>query len=193
MYQRYLSMLDRAGPGECMALAALSTAVWYGLCLAGGTTDAVPATRDEVPGWLLFWLSGTVYSVLVLFRYLQPAAGAWRGVVVGFAGALSYWMGVQYPVLIYPAGSEIFNTATAGVFTAAFLGYLVMRLGTLRFALGSFAALCVAGGFGGAVIGWSVTDGWPDQQVAGHAVWQILTCVAFYYSPRSARPPLTEI
>ncbi|MYE11156.1 MAG: hypothetical protein F4X99_05740 [Gammaproteobacteria bacterium] len=47
-----------------------------------------------------------------------------------------------------------------------------------------FAALCVAGGVGGAVIGWSVSRNL--EFVAGHAAWQMLTCVALYHSPRSA-------
>ena len=106
MYQRYVGMLDHAGLVKCVALAALSTAAWYALSLAGGDIDpTIPSTWDEAPGWLLIWLSGTVYSVLVLFRYLQPEAGAWRAVVVGFGGALSYWMGVRYAVWIHPAGA----------------------------------------------------------------------------------------
>ena len=187
MYQRYVTLLSRAGVGTCVALAAVSTGAWYLLTelsdLAGGTSS-LPTRWDEVPAWLLIWLSGTFYAALVLLRYLDPHGAPWRPVAVLLAGALSYWIGVQYATVLRPADSMIFDTAAAGVITAAFVGYITIRLGTLRFAYPQFAALCVAGGVGGAVIGWSVLR--DLELVAGHAAWQMLTCVALYYSPRSA-------
>lgn len=187
MYQRYVIPLSRAGVGTCVALAAVSTAAWYLLTelsdLADGSSS-LPTRWDEVPAWLLIWLSGAIYAALVLFRYLDPHGASWRPVAVFLAGALSYWMGVQYATVLRPSDSMIIDTAAAGVITAAFVGYITIRLGTLRFAYPPFAALCVAGGVGGAVIGWSVLH--DSELVAGHAVWQILTCVALYYSPRSA-------
>ena len=192
MYQGYLSMLDRAGLGKCVALAVASTAAWYLLqklseLVVDGSSDAIPADWDEFPGWLLLWFTGTVYSVLVLFRYLDPGNLPWRPVLIGFAGALSYWIGVQYVLVLSPSESVILNAAAAGVITAAFVGYLVIRLGTLRLARGPFAALCMAGALGGATIGWAGLDNEPAF-VAGHAAWQVLTCVALFYSPRSAPP-----
>lgn len=80
----------------------------------------------------------------------------------------------------------VFDTATAGVITAAFVGYVTIRQGTLGFAGPQFAALCVAGGVGGAAIGWSVSQ--DHALLAGHAVWQILTCVALSSAPRRALP-----
>ena len=163
-------MLDQAGLGQCVALAIASTGAWYLVHelskLAGGIGLPIPADWDELPVWLLFWFTGTVYSVLVLFRYLGPGNARWRPVVIGFAGALSYCIGV-YVVVLSPTQSMILNAATAGVITAGFLGYLVIRLGTLRFARGPFAALGVAGALGGATIGWA-----PHNEpvfVAGHA------------------------
>lgn len=183
MYQRYVSMLNRAGLGFCVALAALSTVIWYGLYALAELVDDSVATWAYIQVWLLY-LSGTVYSVLVMFRYLNPAAGGWRGVVVGFAGALSYWTGVEYVHWGYSTETVILDTATAGVFTAAFLGCCLIWLGTLRFALGFFATLCAAGGVGGAMIGWSLGSN-EHGFIVGHAVWQMLTCVAFYYSRQS--------
>ena len=189
MYQRYLRMLDRAGLGKCVALAVASTAAWYlGHKLAELTGISVPLPADwgEFLSWLLLWFTGTVYSVLVLFRYLDPGNAPWRPVVIGFAGALSYWVGVQYVVVLRPTESAILDTTIAGLVTSGFLGYLLIRLGTLRFAPGRFAALCMAGALGGATIGWAVPD--DAGFVAGHAAWQVLTCVALFYSPRSALP-----
>ena len=194
MYQRYVIKLTRAGIGACVALAAASTAVWYLLTvlsdLAGGTDVPVPTRWDELPAWLLSWSSGAFYAVLVLFRYLDPHAAPWRPIVVGFAGALSYWIGVQYAAVLRPSESSVFDTATAGAVTAAFLGYVMIRLGILRFGYRQFAALCAAGGVGGAVIGWAAPPGYHYEPAfaAGHAAWQILTCVALYYSPKSALP-----
>lgn len=189
VYQRYVTMLSRAGVGTCAALAAVSTGVWYLLTelsrLAGGNA-AMPTRWEELPAWLLIWLSGVFYAALVLFRYLDPEGARWRPVAVLFAGAVSYWIGVQYAAVLRPSEDMIFDTATAGVLTAAFVGYITIRLGTLRFAYRQFAALCVAGGAGGAAIGWSVSQDYG--LFAGHAVWQILTCVALCYAPRSASP-----
>lgn len=186
MYQRYVTLLSHAGLGMCVALAVVSTAAWYLLTelseLADGSSS-LPTRWDEVPAWLLIWSSGAIYAALVLFRYLDPHGASWRPVAVFLAGALSYWIGVQYSTVLRPADSMIFDTAAAGVITAAFVGYITIRLGTLRFANPQFLALCVAGGVGGAVIGWSASN---DQTlVPGHAIWQVLTCVALYYSPRS--------
>ena len=193
MYERLVGALSRAGVATCVLLALVSTAVWYLLYklseLAGGTSVPLPAHWHELPGWVLLWLSGTVYAVLVLFRYLQPRNAPWHPVAVSFAGALSYWAGVQYTVELRPAESWVVDAATAGVMTAAFLGYLLIRLGTLQFTLWPFAALCVAGALGGALIGWANPRHEPVF-VAGHATWQLLTCVALYYSPRSV-PPAT--
>lgn len=154
--------------------------------LAGGTSLPFPTRWEEAPAWLLVWSSGTFYAALVLLRYLDSRDAPWRPVALLFAGAFSYWIGVQYAAVLRPSESMIFDTATAGVITAAFVGYLPIRLGTLAFAYPRFAALCFAGGVGGAAIGWSVSHDQP--LLPGHAVWQILTCVALYYSPRSALP-----
>lgn len=190
MYQRYVTMLSHAGVRKCVALAGLSTGAWYLLTelsdLAGGTSLPIPTRWNEVPAWLLIWLSGAFYAALVMLRYVDRRTAPWRPVALLFAGAVSYWIGVQYAAVLRPSESMIFDTATAGVITAAFVGYLLIRLGTLAFAYPRFAALCIAGGVGGAAIGWSVSHDQP--LLPGHAVWQILTCVALYYSPRSALP-----
>ena len=178
-------MLDGAGLGKCLMLAVASTAAWYVLSrlfeIIDGTGDGILAVWSE----LLIWSTGTVYSVLVLFRYLDPGNLSWRPVVIGLGGALCYWIGVQYVTELRPSQVQIVDSAVAGVITAAFVGYLVIRFGTLRFAWGPFTALCAAGATGGTIIGLT-GPGDELEYVAGHAAWQILTCAALFYSPRSA-------
>ena len=190
MFQRYLNMLDEAGLGKCLALAVASTAAWYLLWklseLVDTTGDALPAS--EFLGSLLFWSTGTVYSALVLFRYLDPGTPSWRPVVIGLGGALCYWIGVQYVVDLRPSQNEIVDTAVAGVITAAFVGYLVIRFGTLRLAWRPFATLCAAGAVGGAMIGWAVDAENDPGFIAGHAAWQMLTCAALFHSPKAVSP-----
>ena len=190
VYQRYVIMLGSAGVGTCVALAAVSTAAWYLLTetaeLAGGISLPMPARWAELPAWLLVWLSGTVYSALVLFRYLDPRGSRWRPVAACFAGALSYWIGVQYAAVLRPTENMLWDTAAAGVITAACIGWVMIRIGTLRFGPLRFAALCAAGGVGGAAIGWAVPQGYDPTFFAGHAAWQVLTCAALYCFPRSA-------
>jgi len=190
MFQRYLNMLDRAGLAKCLALAVASTAAWHLLYKLAeridGSGNAIPADWSETPGWLLFWSTGTIYSVLVLFRYLDPAKLSWRPVVVALGGAFSYWIGVQYVVWMDPWRFLILDSAVAGVITAAYVGCLAILLGTLRFAWGPFTVLCAGGAIGGATIGWAGPDNDPGF-TAGHGVWQVLTCVALFYSPRSVQ------
>lgn len=182
MFQRYLKMLDGAGLGACLMLAAASSAAWYLIYKLSEIIDGDGILADW--GELLLWSTGTVYSVLVLFRYLDPGNLSWRPVVIGLGGALCYWIGVQYVTELRPSQIQIVDSAVAGVITAAFVGYLVIRFGTLRFEWRPFAALCTAGAMGGAMIGFT-GPGNILPLIAGHAAWQILTCAALFYSPRS--------
>lgn len=100
------------------------------------------------------------------------------------AWAVSYWIGVNF-TYASPIDRAVATTAVAGMVTAAGLGCLVVWVGTLRFSPVSFAALCVAGGLGGAAIGMESLNELIYEFVVGHAAWQILTCVAFYFMPKS--------
>ena len=192
MFNGYVTMLARAGLGTCVVFAAVSVALWYVLTQAsepiGGDLSALPDGWAALPGWLLVWSTGSVYSALVLFRYLPSAATGTRAVVLVVAGALSYWIGVNFSIHVQPTGSYVADTAIAGTFTAAGLGYLVIRLGTLRFSPVSFVALCAAGALGGALISVGAVNELTGDFVGGHAAWQILTCIALYFAPRSATP-----
>lgn len=138
----------------------VSTAAWHLLTElsdpAGGNIST-PTRWGEAPAWLLIWLSGTSYAALVLWRHLYPQGARRRPAALLFGGALSYWIGVQYAAVLRPGPGMILDTATAGVITAAFVGYITIRLGTPGFACPQFAVLCLAGGVGGAAIGWSVS------------------------------------
>lgn len=200
MFGRYVRMLERAPLWLCIALALASTAIWWGL-----TYNEVPWNANETLYFVILWSTGAVYSVLVLFRYV---GGGRRLAVVAGAGVFSYWLGVQ--IAYTPLPWVLANTAIAGVVTALFLGYIVARLGRLRLTGRLFAMLTGAGVIGGAVIGWSgggdpfgamipdvIFGGEPSEDeneggwegvayVAGHGLWQVLTCVAFYLAPQDA-------
>lgn len=188
MLDQYIRTLGRAGITQCVFLAIVSTAAWH--ILADGTgAEATPwpGAWKDLPDWLLLWASGSVYSVLVLFRYVPSTGTGVRAATFAVAGAISYWIGVNFTLYASPMDSAVATTAVAGVVTAAGLGCLVVWLGTLRFSLVSFAALCVAGGLGGAAIGMESLNELIDEFVVGHAAWQILTCVAFYFMPKSGK------
>lgn len=203
MFGRYLRTLGRAPLWLCVVLALASTAIWWGL-----THEKLPWNSNETFYFVVLWSTGAVYSVLVLFRYV---AGGCRLAVVAAAGVFSYWLGVQIAFTPFPW--VLANTAIAGVVTALFVGYVVARLGTLQLTRRLFALLAGAGFIGGAVIGWSGggeafgggipdlsmsepgedadEDGWEGvAYVAGHGLWQVLTCIALYLSPRD--PPSTS-
>ena len=188
MLDQYISTLQRAGVTQCVFLATVSTAAWH-ILTDGSGADATPLPNGwkELPDWLLPWASGSVYSVLVLFRYVPSAGAGVRAATFAVAGAVSYWIGVNFTLHASPFESAVATTAVAGVVTAAGLGCLVVWLGTLRFSLVSFAVLCVAGGLGGAAIGMESLHQLIDEFVVGHAAWQILTCVAFYFMPKSGQ------
>ena len=191
MFGRYLRMLERAPLWLCVVLALASTAIWWGL-----TQEKTPWASNETFYFLVLWSTGAVYSVLVLFRYV---VGGRRLAVVAGAGVFSYWLGVQ--IAYTPLPWVLANTAIAGVVTALFLGYLVARLGRLQLTRRLFVMLAGAGAIGGAAIGWSAggdpfgamieprndadEGGWEGvAYVAGHGLWQVLTCVAFYLAPQ---------
>lgn len=185
MFARYLKLLRRADLTVCVLFALASTALWWALSNApalfplGGTGHS-----------LVTWATGGVYSVLVLFRYVE---GRWRLATVAGAGVFSYWLGIQ--IAATPAESYLVSTALAGVVTALFLGYVVARLGRLRLAWRLFAMLAGAGVLGGGVIGWSMRPGegllpLPGDDsiwfIVGHGLWQVLTCAALYLAPQDA-------
>ena len=207
MLGRYLRMLERAPLWLCVVLALASTAIWWGL-----TREAAPWNSNETFVYVVLWSTGAVYSVLVLFRYVS---GGRRLAVVAGAGVFSYWLGVQ--IAFTPLPWVLANTAIAGVVTALFVGYVVARLGRLRLTGRLFALLAGAGVIGGALIGWSGggehfgnpifpdrglggepgegadEDGWGwegEAYVAGHGLWQVLTCVALYLSPQDPLEPV---
>ncbi|MCY3812222.1 MAG: hypothetical protein OXH15_10550 [Gammaproteobacteria bacterium] len=206
MFGGYLRMLERAPLWLCVVLALASTAIWWGL-----THAKMPWNANETLVFVVLWSTGAVYSVLVLFRYVR---GGRRLAIVAGAGVFSYWLGVQIAYTPFPW--VLANTAIAGVLTALLVGYVVARLGRLRLTGRLFAMLAGAGVIGGAVIGWSGggdpfgamdpdrifyrepgegadEGGWEGvAYVAGHALWQVLTCVALYLSPQDAPEPQAE-
>ncbi len=171
-----------------MFLAVVSTAAWY-ILTDGTDLEATPwpAGWEDLPDWLLFWASGSVYSVLVLFRYLPPAHRGLQSATFALVGAVSYWIGVNFTLHASPIENLVTTTAVAGAITAGGVGCLVVSAGTLRFSPAFFAALCAAGALGGAAVSAEPLIEWVDVFVVGHAAWQILTCVVFYYAPKSGK------
>lgn len=201
MFGRYLRLLERAPLWLCVVFALASTAIWWGL-----THESAPWNSNEWLAFVVLWSTGAVYSVLVLFRYV---AGGRRLAVVAGAGVFCYWLGVQ--IAYTPLPWVLANTAIAGVVTAMFVGYLVARLGRLQLTRRLFVMLAGAGAIGGVVIGWSEggevfggpvlgepgeeadKGGWEGvAYVAGHGLWQVLTCVALYLSPQDPPDPQAE-
>ena len=143
----------------------------------------------------------------MLARYVASVRSA--GVLAG-AGVVTYWLG--YHIAFTPVPWTLINTVLAGSITAVFLGYLTARLGRPHLSWRLFATLAAAGAAGGGAIGWSIevdaflgpvpgpaplpadpaaphaadgNDGYsPVWYVAGHGLWQVLTCVALYFSPQ---------
>lgn len=206
MLNSYVAMLERAGLLKCVLLAAASSIVWYLSYLVAEPVTAVwdtwPDAVHELPGWLLVWSAGSVYGALVLFRYIGVDARA-RAWGLAIAGMLIYWLGVNL-VWLGPIGNATVDLPISGAVTAGLLGFLVMRFGTLRFSPLWFAALCVAGGLGGVLIGMFGYLAFGSQMARfdglrtwypiepsvwwwmGHAAWQVLTCIALYFTPRSS-------
>lgn len=207
-----LGMLERARLVTCVLLALASTAIWWALVAAPWVTTA---PFSEVPlSLVVMWSTGGVYSVLVLSRYVSSIGRA--GILAG-AGVFTYWLG--YHIAYTPVPWTEINTALAGSITAAFLGYVTARLGRLHLSWRLFAMLAAAGAIGGAVIGWSIEvdqlfaplpdppapppvpgaphamtadDGYnPTWYIAGHGIWQVLTCMALYFSPQD-RPAASD-
>lgn len=189
MLDRYVRTLERAGLDQCVLLAVVSTAAWYILVDAtnGDGATPLPTAWGDLHEWLAMWATGSIYAALVLYRYLPSTSRGARAAIFALAGAVSYWIGVNFTIYASPLDSCVATTALAGVVTAAGLGCLVRTLGTLRFSPVSFAALCAAGGLGGAAVCVEWLNELTDEYVVGHLAWQILTCIAFYYAPKPGK------
>jgi len=203
MLNSYVALLERAGLAKCVLLATVSSAAWYILFRVADPFgfDLWPDSLGALPAWLLVWSTGSIYSVLVLFRYIgiDARAPAWA---FAFAGMFTYWMGAGLVLWLDPVGDARMDLPISGAIAAGVLGLVVMRFGTLRFSPLWLVALCAAGGLGGAFMvafgylffagGMARFDGhapdWYEPTIwlfFGHAAWQTLTCIALYFTPTS--------
>lgn len=189
VFGRCLGLLKRAGLVTCVLLALASTGIWWALVAAPWVAPG-PIEFESALYYPVMWATGAAYSALVLFRYVSRGAHA---CILAGAGVFTYWLG--YHIAFTPVPWTEINTALAGAITAVFLGYLTARLGRLRLAWRMFGMLAAAGAIGGAVIGGSIhvdlvgdaaAEGAlpPVWFTVGHGLWQVLTCVALYFSPQ---------
>lgn len=189
IFDRCRGLLERAGLVACVALALVSTGIWWAVVAAPWAAPA-PLEFAAPLYYPVMWATGAAYSALVLFRYVSGAA---RACVLAGAGVFTYWLG--FHIAFTPLPWTVVNAALAGAITAMFLGYLTARLGRLRLAWRMFGMLAAAGALGGAVIGGSINvdyfgdaaaEGAPHPAwfTVGHGLWQVLTCVALYFSPQ---------
>lgn len=151
----------------------------------------VLADRSEAFNELLskgnagFHLIGITFGALVVALYVTSAnRRILRVVTMCFASAAIYYGAVRFVV----DGPMSYNTLApyllSGGGAALLVGLTVVLLAPRRLPWTMIPASLVAGFLGGAAFDWSLGNGSEVALFAGHAVWQVLVCLALHFSFR---------
>jgi len=141
-------------------------------------------TVEHVPNMntVFHLVVGAVFGAFVLAPYARTPRRVLRGIALSIAAAAIYYGAVRF-VVNAPAGLDALATfAIAGAGAALLCGLSVAAIAPQSFSLRLAALLLVAGAAGGAVFDIKVS--YDPNLLLGHAGWQLLTCIALFFSSR---------
>ena len=154
---------------------------------------------------ITFWVTGAVFSALVLVPYLPGLKGAslLRALALLLCGSLSYWTAVYFAVdddlNIQRNLPAFFASSVIWIGIAGVIGALIVGIGArlfipLALRWRGWLMLAGAGLLGGMILGISLDAGFSiwgptnyDYWLPGHMAWQVLVCLALYYGSRGNR------
>jgi hypothetical protein len=139
-------------------------------------------TREVVrnPGRWFHVPVGFLFGALVMGPYASRERRAWRISSLCAAGALIYFLSIRF-VTDGPLGmNTLVSFVAAGSIAALLVGLAVALLAPRRFAWKLVPLMLVAGAAGGAAFEFELTE--DAVMLAGHAAWQVLVCLALYFS-----------
>jgi len=158
MFKTYVQFLRSASILQCCGLALVSSLIWALMWALAGA---------------FVYLAGSVFCILVLFRYVQTA---WKCGLVAVLGTLTYYFAINASAALTGVLPGEIAVALVGAGAAEVMLVACGVLGTLKLGLRALLSTAAAGAVGGALIGV-----WADNMstlYAGHALWQVLVCCA---------------
>ncbi len=127
---------------------------------------------------------GAVFGAFVLAPYARAPRRKLRGIALAIAAAAIYYGAVRF-VVNAPSGLDALATfVIAGAGAALLCGVAVAVIAPQSFNLRLAALLLVAGAAGGAAFDFKLS--FDPNLLVGHAAWQLLTCLALFFGPRSS-------
>jgi hypothetical protein len=160
---------------------ALASIVAYGvLALIAEKLEAV----DGIPetGLWFHYLVGAVFGALVLAPYIGPRQRVIRFLAMCIASAAIYYLAVRF-VIDGPIGYDMITSfILAGSAAALLSGIAVVAIAPRAFSLKFVPLALAAGALGGAV--FDLKFSFDPNLLIGHAVWQLLVCLALNFSFR---------
>ena len=121
---------------------------------------------------------GVIFGALVMAPYARAPRRGPRGLLLAFAAGGIYYAAIRF-VVDGPARLDaLASFVVAGSCAALLCGLVVALIAPRVFSRRAALLLFVSGAAGGASFVLRVTFD-PDL-VIGHAVWQLLTCLALY-------------
>jgi hypothetical protein len=165
-----------------LALAALSV-LGYGLVFQfAEAVDNLQGVPD--PQFWFYHLVGAIFGGLVMGPYAVSRQLGLRVVALCIASALIYYFAVWF---VTNGPLDLGTVATfvlTGAAAALLVGLAVVVIAPARASALLIPATLAAGALGGAAFKLRVTS--DTIMLLGHAVWQLLVCLALHLSFRNA-------
>jgi len=166
--------------------ALVASLLWWAMVEAADSLDV---------GVYLIWATGGVYAALVLVPYLPGIQGVklLRAVSLVLIGVLSYWSALTFAADGAAPGIWMLDPQTVSMEIAGALGALIIGIGArllipLALRWQGWLLLVAAGLLGALAVnlGFDAAAGTPGggsnlYLLPGHAVWQLLVCLALFY------------
>ena len=139
------------------------------------TIEGIPET-----GLWFHYVVGAVFGALVLAPFIGPRQRAVRFLTMCFASAAIYYLAVRF-VIDGPIGYDMITSfILAGSAAAVLSGIAVVAIAPRAFTLKLLPLALAAGALGGAT--FDLKFSFDPNLLIGHAVWQLLVCLALNFS-----------
>ena len=164
-----------------LALALVSVIAYSVIAELANRFEAIESVPDT--GLWFHYVVGAVFGALVLGPYLGARQRIIRFIGLCIASAGIYWLAVWF-VTDGPIGYDaITSFMLAGAGAALLSGLAVVLIAPRAFDLRLVGFALVAGGIGGAA--FELKFAFDQYLLAGHAAWQMLTCLALHFGLRT--------
>ena len=163
-----------------IALALASIVSYAVLALLAEKLEAIVGIPET--GLWFHYVVGAVFGALVLAPFIGPRQRVIRFVAMCVASAAIYYLAVRF-VIDGPIGYDMITSfILAGSAAALLSGIAVVVIAPRAFSWKLLPLALVAGALGGAA--FDLKFSFDPNLLIGHAVWQLLVCLALNFSFR---------